>query len=287
MTCRLCPRNCGDRARGFCGQGAAAAVALVEGKPYMLHRFEQPVIAGTRGSGAIFFVGCNLRCVYCQNADISRGRGASVTLDENDLSALFSEAAAVGDTLSLVTAAHFIAPVSRALQAVRDKLRVPVVYNSSGYESVSSLRLLDGLIDVYLPDFKHVDAQRAARYSHAADYPQVARAAIAEMYRQVGAAKVRDGLLRRGMLVRHLVLPGGREEGAAVMREIAALAPGALVSVMRQYTPAFCPDAYPELKRRVTSFEYATVVNEAARLHLGGFMQGKGCESKAFTPAFD
>ena len=128
MTCRLCPRNCVDRARGFCGQGAAAAVALVEGKPYMLHRFEEPVIAGTRGSGAIFFVGCNLRCVYCQNADISRGRGASVTLDENDLSALFLEAAAVGDTLSLVTAAHFIAPVSRALRAVRDKLRVPVVY---------------------------------------------------------------------------------------------------------------------------------------------------------------
>lgn len=252
----------------------------------MVHRYEEPIVSGTRGSGAIFFAGCNLGCVYCQNRSISRGSSARVELDDDALADLMLSAAAVGDTLSLVTAAHFVPPVARALQKVRGRLGVPVVYNSSGYESVESLRLLDGLIDVYLPDYKHTDSARAARYSGAADYPQTARAAIDEMYRQAGKPIVENGILTRGLLIRHLVLPNGRQEGIEVMRSIAARWPDALVSVMRQYTPQFCPDAYPEIKRRVTTFEYRSVVDAAADLGLNGFMQEKGCETAAFTPDF-
>lgn len=289
MTCARCPRRCGvdrDRSPGFCGETNAVRVALVDGQPYMLHRFEEPVISGTRGSGAVFFSGCNLRCVYCQNAAISRGQGETVTLSVDELAELFERAAAAGDSLSLVTAAHFVDVVAAALKTVKPRLRVPVVYNSSGYESVDGLRLLDGLVDVYLPDCKHVDPARAARYAGAPDYPQTALAAIAEMVRQAGEPVVENGIMQKGVLIRHLVLPNGRKESIDVMRTLAARFPTALVSVMRQYTPAFCPEGYPEIGRKVTSFEYASVVNVAAELGLHGFMQEKGCATQAFTPHF-
>lgn len=289
MICTLCPRKCGvDRtvATGFCRTGSKAEVATIDGELFTVHRYEEPVISGTRGSGAIFFVGCNLRCVYCQNGLISRREVTGATLNEAELGRLMLRAAEHTDTLSLVTAAHFAPQVAAALQKVRPKLAVPVVYNSSGYESVEALKMFEGLVDVYLPDLKHVDPARAKRYSAAADYPDVARAAIAEMSRQVGNVRIENGIMRQGVLIRHLVLPNGRAESIAVMREIAARFPSACVSVMRQYTPSFCPPEYPEIARKVTAFEYESVVDEAARLGLKGFMQEAGCASANFTPNF-
>lgn len=289
MICTLCPRKCGvdrERGAGFCGKGETAEVARIDGELFMRHRFEEPVISGKRGSGAIFFSGCNLRCVYCQNKAVSRG-GGGTRLTVERLAALMLAAADGADTLSLVTAGHFARPVAEALRKAKPRLTIPVVYNSSGYELPETLRLFEGLIDVYLPDFKYLDSERAERYSGASDYPSAAAAAIGEMTRQTGEAAFRGGIMTRGVLIRHLVLPGGRREGMEIMRTVAARFPSAYVSVMRQYTPEFCPETSGELKRRVTSFEYDSVVFEAARLGLKGFMQQKGCAEASFTPNFD
>ena len=290
LTCRDCPRRCNaDRAAraGYCGMTDAAEVADIGGQPFVLHRFEEPVISGTRGTAAIFFCGCNLGCVYCQNRRISfRGRGR--VLDVEALARLVSEAARSGaHSVSLITAGHFIRPVSEALRLVRPQLKVPVVWNSGGYESPEAIDRLAGLVDVFLPDFKYLDPARAARYSHAPDYGKTAAACIRRMTELVPEPVIENGILRKGVLIRHLVLPGGRRDGENVMRYIAAHFPRALVSVMRQYTPEFCPDAYPELKRKVTSFEYDSVVNAAADAGLKGFMQGRESADTRYTPDFD
>ena len=287
-ACTLCPRRCGiDRAAGqvgFCGEAAAYRVARIAP-----HLWEEPPISGERGSGTVFFSGCNLRCIFCQNREISReGRGRTISEDELTDAILGLQEQGVHN-INLVTPTHYTAPLASLLEKLKPRLHIPVVWNSGGYESTESLRQLEGLVDVYLPDFKYLSADLAAAYSAAPDYPQRATEALLEMYRQTGAYREEDHLAKRGVLIRHLVLPGCRNDSIAVLRHVAGLLPpsGIRVSVMRQYTPDFAMDCpHKNLRRRVTEFEYTSVLEEADRLGLTGFSQGKDAATKAYTPDF-
>ncbi len=283
--CYACPRRCGaDRRfeRGYCGCGDEILVAKT-----MVHRFEEPPISGTRGSGAIFFGGCNLGCSYCQNFAISARAAGSVTSAE-ELGEIMLRLAGEGvHNIDLITAAHFLPYVLPVLEKVKPRLGVPIVYNSSGYESAESVRKLEGLVDIFLPDYKYFSSELAAKLSNAPDYPEVARAAIAEMARlQPTFETDGEGIAKRGVIIRHLVLPGQRRDSIDVVRSIAELFPSAAVSVMRQYTPEFNRSGDKTLDRRVTSFEYESVVSEAVKLGLNGFTQSSESASAAFTPDF-
>ena len=285
--CRLCPRRCGaerDRSPGSCGVPAAPLVCRAAP-----HFGEEPCISGSRGSGAVFFAGCALGCVYCQNREISRG-SAGVKLDVPALRDLFRRLADSGvHNLNLVTASHFSDTVAEALAGLR--LEIPVVWNSSGYETVEQLRQLEGLVQVWLPDFKYADPMLAARYSAAPDYPQVALAAIQEMYRQAGPADLDgDGLLRRGVLIRHLILPGAAENTLRVIDAVEDHFPAQniLFSLMAQYTPMPGLDRWPELTRPVSREEY-----ERCRSYLDfseiekGYVQELESAGTEQIPAFD
>lgn len=288
--CYLCPRACGaDRAageRGFCGMGDLPTVSRAS-----LHFFEEPVLSGTRGAGTVFFSGCSLRCVYCQNREISRGdaRGRAVTPEE--LAEIFLKLQAEGaHNIDLVTPTHFADKIREALILAKPRLIIPVVYNSSGYESVETLKSLEGLIDIYLPDFKYFSSELADAYSSAPDYRERAEAAIIEMHRQVGSPIFDgDGMLLRGVVVRHLVLPSHRKDSIALLRRLAEIVSpqDILISLMSQYTPDFALDCgFDCLKRRITSFEYESVLREAKYLRFDGFMQGRASASAKYTPDF-
>ena len=288
-SCNLCPRACGaDRSRGergACGAGADMRVARVS-----LHAFEEPCISGTRGSGTIFFSGCSLGCVFCQNRSISRAAVGQV-MDGHALGeAMLSLQEKGAHNINLVTATHFADRVAEALSDVKPRLHIPVVYNTSGYERIETLRMLEGLVDVYLPDFKYASGELAARYSSAPDYPDVAARAIAEMYRQSGSVCFdENGMILRGTVVRVLVLPSHRADAMAVLRRLADTVPpsGIRLSLMSQYTPEFATDTpYRELHRRVTRFEYESVTEEAIRLGFDGYMQERSSASSRYTPNF-
>ena len=293
-SCRLCPRLCGaDRAageRGTCGMPAELVVARAA-----LHPFEEPPISGTRGSGTVFFTGCGLGCVFCQNRALranSLEKPLGKVLDEAALAELFVRLQDAGaHNINLVTATHYTDRVARALEHAKPQLHVPVIWNSSGYERVETLRRLEGLVDVYLPDFKYHSPQVSKACANAPDYATVTTAALVEMHRQVGAiAFDDDGMLRGGVLVRHLVLPGYRQDSIAALRALAETLPvgDVRLSLMRQYTPEFTPaDAPRSLLRRVTSFEYECVLREAMRLGFEGYFQQKESASAAFTPNFE
>ena len=285
--CTLCPRMCGadrDANVGYCVSGVLPTVARAA-----LHFHEEPCISGTRGSGAVFFTGCNLRCVYCQNHAISRGHaGTSVTAGRlRDI--YFSLIEQGAHNINLVTPSHFADVVAQSLEGV---LPVPVVYNCGGYERVETLRMLEGKVQIYLPDFKYTDSVLAARYSAAPDYPDVAEAALLEMARQTGDWQTdEDGLLQCGVLIRHLVLPGHLDNTFDVIDRVRALFPRdgqILFSLMRQYTPVVPLPQYPNLCRRVTDEEY-----DAAERHLfasgieDGFVQDGASAEEDYIPAFD
>ncbi|MBQ8849578.1 MAG: radical SAM protein [Clostridia bacterium] len=288
--CYLCPRMCGaDRSageRGVCSQGADIRVSRAA-----LHQFEEPPISGSRGAGTVFFSGCSLRCVFCQNREISRGCDVGDEVSPRALADIFLRLEAEGaHNIDLVTPTHFADGVIAALEIARPRLSIPIVYNTSGYERVETLRRFEGLIDVYLPDFKYASGELAAKYSSARDYPEVASAALTEMHRQVGKYSYgEDGLLRRGLVVRHLVLPSHRQDSMAVLLRLSELLPvgDILLSLMSQYTPEFAFDSeYKELRRRVTSFEYGSVLEYAHSLGFEGFMQGRSSASAKYTPDF-
>ena len=289
--CTLCPRRCrADRAsgeRGICGQGNEIRIARAA-----LHPYEEPCISGTRGSGTVFFVGCTLRCAFCQNRSISREDTAGRTVTPRQLADLFLELEAQGaHNINLVTATHFTPAVVEALSLVRARLSIPVVWNTSGYERVETLRMLSGLVDIYLPDFKYASSDTAARYSAAPDYPAVASAALSEMFRQTGACSFdENGMMQKGVLVRHLVLPANRRDSMAVLETLAALLPVGEIrlSLMSQYTPEFATDSpHRELHRRLTAFEYDSVLQRAVELGFDGYMQGRSSASARFTPSFE
>jgi putative pyruvate formate lyase activating enzyme len=274
-SCRACPRACDvDRLAdryAFCRSGRYASVSS-----HFPHFGEEAVLRGWNGSGTIFFNHCNLRCVFCQNFAISQGarRSAIQATPPERLAAMMLELQGGGcHNINLVTPEHVVPQVLEALLlAVEGGLRLPLVYNTSAYDSAESLELLDGVVDIYMPDFKYWKPDHAARYLKAADYPAVARARIAEMHRQVGALRVdRNGLAYRGVNVRHLVMPGGLEETEAILRWIrGALGPATYVNLMDQYHPAgrVSDTLYPELNRRLCADEYRAARRVACSLGL-------------------
>ena len=284
--CTLCPRRCGvDRTageRGFCrmpGQILAARAAL--------HYWEEPVISGSFGSGAVFFSGCTLRCAFCQNSIISQ-ENFGKTLSPAALRAVFERLIDEGcQNINLVTPTHFLPSI---LPALTPKLPVPVVYNCGGYESVDTLRELEGLVDIYLPDFKYSDPILAKKLSAAPDYPQIAAAAIREMYRQVGGAVVEDEQMMRGVLIRHLVLPGCIDNSLGVLDWIAETFPkkDVLVSLMSQYVPMSQAKDLPPFDRRITEEEYAAVLSYLYLLELDhGYTQDFSAASADYIPEFN
>jgi len=252
-----------------------------------LHFWEEPPISGSRGAGTVFFSGCNLRCVFCQNSAISReGFGKPVTAER--LREIFQELIAQGaHNIDLVTPTHFAHVLRKALDR---PLEVPVVWNTGGYESVETLKTLEGRVQIYLPDLKYLDPDRAKRYSAAPDYPERAKAALGEMYRQVGPCMLDgEGILRQGMLVRHLLLPGGLAEAKAVMDYVAETFPRGSVyfSLMSQYIPLGRAGEYPEIDRRLRRSEIRAAQEYMAALDLPGFTQDPEAARGDYVPNFD
>ena len=286
MICTLCPRNCGaertaESGAGVCRMGTQPKIARAA-----LHMWEEPCISGTRGSGAVFFSGCGLRCVFCQNEAISQqGEGKIVTPQR--LADIFRELEAQGaHNINLVTAAHFVPAVLEAMNLYRPN--IPIVYNSSGYESVETLRMLSGVVDIYLPDYKYIDPNMAAMLSGARDYPDVAFAAIAEMIRQTGAPVYdENGMMTRGTLIRHLVLPGLTGDSMKILTRIRNEFPGIPVSLMGQYTPCGRALSISGMDRKIKKKEYARVLAHMEAIGLDGYRQELGSADGAFIPSFD
>lgn len=292
MQCTLCPRKCrADRdngERGFCGETAQLTAARAS-----LHLWEEPCISGTRGSGAVFFSGCVLRCVFCQNYDISsRGVGKPITVER--LCEIFLELQAQGaHNINLVNPTHFTPQVIRALEAAKARgLTLPVVWNSGSYELPDTLRLLEGLVDVYLPDVKYYSDELARRLSAAPDYFETAMAALDEMLRQTGAPVFSpEGLLLKGVVARHLVLPWEYRDSIEVIRRLGERFGGKILfSLMSQYTPfgrVRTDPAFSRLNRRITTFEYQKALDAALEAGLTGYMQEKSSAKEEYTPEFD
>lgn len=289
-NCQLCPRRCGaDRTRqapGLCGGGAQVRAARAA-----LHAWEEPCISGTRGSGTVFFSGCSLGCCYCQNYRIS-AENFGKPLSVPQLAAIFLRLQAQGaHNINLVTATHYAPWVTAALDKARAQgLRLPVVYNTGGYETEQTVRALAPYVDIWLTDMKYVSSALSGEYSAAPDYFAVAAPALRQMLAQAGPPVFgADGLLQRGVIVRHLALPGALHDSLAVLRFLAGLGPqNFLFSAMSQYTPFYRAAQHKALSRRISTYEYRTVVNEAVRLGLtNGYMQEKSSAKEEYTPPFD
>lgn len=275
FSCAACPRRCGALRKpaqpsgGFCGMPAGFVVARAA-----LHQWEEPCISGQHGSGTVFFSGCSLRCVYCQNQQISLGRYGALVTEEN-LLRMFDRLIEQGaHNLNLVNPTHYAPMLAKALKKYCSP--VPVIYNSGGYERVEMLKALEGLVDIYLPDLKYVDSAVSLRYSGAADYFDYASKAILEMSRQVGkAAFDKNGVMKKGLIVRHLILPRNTAQSIKALTWIHENLPeGTLVSLMCQYTPCGELENFPELQRRLTRREYEKVVDQMLELGLtGGYLQ--------------
>lgn len=289
--CTLCPREChANRLTGpvgFCGQTACMTAARAA-----LHYWEEPCLSGSVGSGAVFFSGCSLQCIFCQNHNIALGK-AGKAITPKKLSEIFLRLQEQGAAnINLVTAGHFIPQVCRALELSRAAgLRIPVVYNSGGYEKISSLRLLEGLIDIYLPDLKYNSSELSAAYSHAPDYFSQATAAIREMLRQTGSPilDASSGLMKRGVIVRHLVLPGQTRDSKKILRYLhETYGDDIYVSILNQYTPMEQVRDLSPLNRPVTQEEYARVLKFAERIGITrGFCQEGGTALESFIPEFN
>lgn len=289
--CTLCPRECGANRlageTGFCGMDAALHLARAA-----LHFWEEPCLSGTEGSGTVFFSGCNLRCVFCQNHDISAGK-AGFPVSADRLSDIFLELQEQGaNNINLVTGVMFLPHIFHAINKSKSNgLIIPIVYNSSGYESVEMLRRLDGLVDVYLPDLKYDNPEYAARYSAAPDYPKHAWDALREMVRQCGDTRFDSrGIMHKGVIVRHLMLPGRMADTKEILRDLHdAFGDRIYVSLMNQYTVRFGQLAgFPELCRTITDEEYAEAIDFMDRVGIrNGFVQEGGTALESFIPAFD
>ena len=291
-NCVSCPRLCkksrqeGDTSSyGYCQVSALPKVARAA-----LHFWEEPCISGEEGSGTVFFSGCNLRCVYCQNVEIAAGvRGKTITIER--LAEIFLELQEQGaNNINLVTPSHYYPQIKEALLLTRERLHIPIIANTSSYDSVDSLRDMEGLIDIYLADYKYVDNTLAAKYSHASNYPQVAAEALKEMFRQVGEPVFDErGIMQKGMIVRHLLLPGCKEDSKAVLRYLyETFGDSIFISIMNQYTPLSHVVDYPELNRWITEEEYDEVVDYAIELGIeNGFVQEGETAKESFIPAFD
>lgn len=288
--CTLCPREChtnrleGDR--GSCGMTSELMVARAA-----LHLWEEPCISGEKGSGTVFFSGCALGCVYCQNYNIASGlAGKLITVDR--LTEIFLELQQKGaNNINLVTPGHFMPQMKEALTDSKKRgLTIPIVYNSSGYEKAESLQLLEGLIDIYLPDFKYMNSNIAMKYSNAKDYPHYAKASMKEMFRQVGRPEfAENGIMKKGMIVRHLILPGQAEDSMEILKYLyETYGDDIYISIMNQYTPLDNVERYPEINRKLTEAEYDKVVDYAIDIGIeNGFIQEGDTATESFIPEFN
>ena len=293
QPCTLCPRNCrADRAagqRGYCG----AAGTKIKCARAALHMWEEPCISGTQGSGTVFFSGCPLRCVYCQNRDIARAEAGKDITPER-LAEIFLELQEKGAAnINLVTPTHYTPEIVWAVRRARALgLQLPIVYNCGGYEKVETLQMLEGIVDIYLTDFKYMETETAARYSHAPDYPQTAQMALKEMVRQMGGKEAvfdAGGMMKKGVIVRHLLLPGHLKNAKAVVEYVyKTYGNQVYVSLMNQYTPLPGMEKWTELNRKVTKREYERLVDFAIGLGVEcGFIQEGETAEESFIPAFD
>lgn len=289
-NCLLCPRKCGiNRSTGqtgVCGVSSEIKVARAA-----LHYWEEPCISGKRGSGAVFFSGCSLHCVFCQNREISDGKEGKVISKER-LSDIFKELAGKGaNNINLVTPGQYIPDIVWAVNDAKSRgMKLPIIYNTSGYENVTELKLLEGIVDVYLPDFKYMDSTLSARYSRAKDYPSVAKQALSEMVRQQPDVVIDDatGLIQKGVIVRQLLLPGHVNDAKAVLKYLYdTYHDHVYISMMSQFTPIALKD-YPEINRTVTKREYERLVNYALEIGItNAFIQEGDVAKDSFIPAFD
>lgn len=289
-NCLLCPRKCGINRRtgqtGVCGVSSEIKVARAA-----LHYWEEPCISGKRGSGAVFFSGCSLHCVFCQNREISDGKEGKV-ISKARLSDIFMELAGKGaNNINLVTPGQYIPDIVWAVNDAKSRgMKLPIIYNTSGYENVTELKLLEGIVDVYLPDFKYMDSTLSARYSRAKDYPSVAKQALSEMVRQQPDVVIDDatGLIQKGVIVRQLLLPGHVNDAKAVLKYLYdTYHDHVYISMMSQFTPIALKD-YPEINRTVTKREYERLVNYALEIGItNAFIQEGGVAKDSFIPAFD
>lgn len=290
MTCECCPRMCrADRANGplgYCGMPKEVYVARAA-----LHMWEEPCISGENGSGTVFFSGCNLRCVFCQNDCIANG-SVGKQISEERLAEIFLELQEKGaNNINLVTPTHYVEAIKRALKISRKGgLCIPIVYNTSSYENLETIQGLEGYVDIYLPDFKYVSRELSFRYSKAADYFDRASVALEEMVRQTGTACYDErGMMKRGTIVRHLMLPGCLEDSKAVIRYLyKTYQDTILISIMNQYTPLSSVEKIPELNRKVTEAEYEELVDYAIALGVeNGLIQEGDTAEESFIPKFD
>ena len=289
-NCLLCPRKCGINRRtgqtGVCGVSSEIKVARAA-----LHYWEEPCISGKRGSGAVFFSGCSLHCVFCQNREISDGKEGKV-ISKARLSDIFIELAGKGaNNINLVTPGQYIPDIVWAVNDAKSRgMKLPIIYNTSGYENVTELKLLEDIVDVYLPDFKYMDSTLSARYSRAKDYPSVAKQALSEMVRQQPDVVIDDatGLIQKGVIVRQLLLPGHVNDAKAVLKYLYdTYHDHVYISMMSQFTPIALKD-YPEINRTVTKREYERLVNYALEIGItNAFIQEGDVAKDSFIPAFD
>lgn len=289
-NCLLCPRKCGiNRSTGqtgICGVSSEIKVARAA-----LHYWEEPCISGKRGSGAVFFSGCSLHCVFCQNREISDGKEGKVISKER-LSDIFIELAGKGaNNINLVTPGQYIPDIVWAVNDAKSRgMKLPIIYNTSGYENVTELKLLEGIVDVYLPDFKYMDSTLSAMYSRAKDYPSVAKQALSEMVRQQPEVVIDDatGLIQKGVIVRQLLLPGHVNDAKAVLKYLYdTYRDHVYISMMSQFTPIALKD-YPEINRTVTKREYERLVNYTLEIGItNAFIQEGDVAKDSFIPAFD
>lgn len=289
-NCLLCPRKCGINRRtgqtGVCGVSSEIKVARAA-----LHYWEEPCISGKRGSGAVFFSGCSLHCVFCQNREISDGKAGKLISKER-LSDIFMELADKGaNNINLVTPGQYIPDIVWAVNDAKSRgMKLPIIYNTSGYENVTELKLLEGIVDVYLPDFKYMDSTLSARYSRAKDYPSVAKQALSEMVRQQPDVVIDDstGLIQKGVIVRQLLLPGHVNDAKAVLKYLYdTYHDHVYISMMSQFTPIALKD-YPEINRTVTRREYERLVDYALKIGItNAFIQEGDVAKDSFIPAFD
>lgn len=289
-NCRLCPRNCSvDRTigkLGYCKSSSSIRAALAS-----VHKWEEPPISGTKGSGTIFFSGCNLRCVFCQNYSISsKNNGKEISIDR--LAHIMLEQQERGvHNINLVTAVQFVPMIIKSIEiSRRNGLTIPIIYNSSGYEKVETIKMLEGYIDIYLPDIKYYSKELSKKYSNAPDYFKYASQAVLEMNSQAGKNEFdKNGILKKGIIIRHMILPGCKEDSFKVLDWIKDyLGPDIYVSILNQYTPSYRANQYKEINRRLMSLEYTRVIDHFFEIGLrNGYMQQRASASNEYIPLFD
>lgn len=289
MSCNLCPRNCNvnrEKQVGFCGESNKVKIARAD-----LHQWEEPCISGENGSGTVFFTGCSLKCVFCQNYQLSHENyGKEVSVEElSDIFLRLQERKA--HNINLVTPTHFVPQIIEALKLARNNgLIIPIVYNTSSYESVETIKMLNGYVDVYLPDFKYFSNDLAKKYSGVSDYFENASNVVREMFNQVGEFVLdENGMIKRGMVLRHLILPGCADDSKRVIEYVYELFRDKIfISIMNQYTPLKNVKNFPEINRKITDEEYDEVIDFALNLGVeNAFIQEGGTAKESFIPNFE